>query len=74
MEILVLFAATLFVFMLAQVIALRLRLRAQQREFADFKSSVVIVPMPKKKQSPWIAVLAISTLILSVALLVLAVR
>ena len=74
MDILYVFLADLFVFMLAQVVALRVRLRSQQREFADYKSSVVIVPMPNKKQSPWIPVFAISTLILSVALLLMAVR
>ena len=60
--------------MLAYLVHLKLQIRAQQREFAEFKRSVVMVPMPKKKQSPWIAVLAMSTLILAFAVLLLALR
>ena len=59
---------------LAYMIHLKLQIRAQQREFAEFKRSVVMVPMPKKKQSPWMAVLAVSTLILAFAVLILALR
>lgn len=74
MDIIYLFTGAIFVFMLAQVLALRFRLRAQEKEFHEYKSSVVVVPMPKKKQSPWIAVFAISTFILSIAVLLMAIR
>ncbi len=60
--------------MLAYMVYLKLQVRAQQQEFAEFKRSVVMVPLPKKKQSPWIALFAISTLILAVAVLLLALK
>lgn len=60
--------------MLAYMVYLKLQVRAQQQEFAEFKRSVVMVPLPKKKQSPWIPMLAISTLILAMAVLVLALK
>jgi Ca2+/H+ antiporter len=53
---------------------LRLQLQAHQREFTEFKKSIVIVPLPKKKQSPWIALFAVSTLLLACAVLLLALR
>lgn len=74
MEIVYIFATAIFAFMFVQVVLLKSRLRAQQREFAEYKSSVVVVPIPKKKQSPWLPVLAISTLLLAVAVFVLALR
>lgn len=60
--------------MLAYMVYLKLQVRAQQQEFAEFKRSVVMVPLPKKKQSPWIALFAVSTLILAVAVLLLALK
>ncbi|MCS7061731.1 MAG: hypothetical protein RMN25_11280 [Anaerolineae bacterium] len=60
--------------MAAYLVYLKLQVRAQQQEFAEFKRSVVMVPLPKKKQSPWIAVFAISTFILALAVLLLALK
>ncbi len=60
--------------MLAYMVYLKLQVRAQQQQFAEFKRGVVMVPLPKKKQSPWIAIFAISTLILAVAVLLLALK
>lgn len=60
--------------MLTYMVYLKFQMRAQQQEFAEFKRSVVMVPVPKKKQSPWIAMLAVSTLILAVAVLLLALK
>lgn len=60
--------------MLTCMVYLKFQMRAQQQEFAEFKRSVVMVPVPKKKQSPWIAMLAVSTLILAVAVLLLALK
>lgn len=74
MEIGYLFVGTVVVLLLVQLVVLRLRLRAQEREFAEFKRSMVVVPIPKKKQSPWIAVFAVSTLILALAVFVMALR
>lgn len=74
MDILVFIAGAVMCFLFAQVILLKLRLRAQEREFAEFRQSVVMVPIPKKKQSPWIPVFAISTLLLALAVLLMALR
>lgn len=60
--------------MLTCMVYLKFQMRAQQQEFVEFKRSVVMVPVPKKKQSPWIAMLAVSTLILAVAVLLLALK
>ncbi len=60
--------------MLAYTAYLKFQVRAQRQEFAEFKRSVVMVPMPKKKPSPWMAVLAMSTLILALAVLLLALK
>ncbi len=60
--------------MLVYMVYLKLQVRAQQQEFAEFKRSVVMVPLPRKKQSPWIAIFAISTLVLAVAVLLLALK
>lgn len=60
--------------MLAYTVYLKWQMRAQQQEFAEFKRSVVMLPLPKKKQSPWVAMLAVSTLILAVAVLLLALK
>jgi hypothetical protein len=51
---------------------LKRQIRLAHKEFAEFKSHVVMVPVPKKKQSPWLPVLAISTLLLALALTLLA--
>ena len=59
---------------LGYIAYLRFQITAQQREFAEYKKNVVIVPIPKKKQSPWIALFAISTLVLAIAVFILALR
>jgi hypothetical protein len=75
MDIFLYIAGAVMCFLLAQVILLKLRLRAQEREFTEFRRSVVMVPIPaKKKQSPWIPVFAISTLLLALAVLLMALR
>ncbi len=74
MDIFVYIAGAVMFFLLAQVVLLKLRLRAQEREFTEFRKSVVMVPVPKKKQSPWIPVFAISTLLLALAVLLMALR
>lgn len=74
MDIFVYIAGAVMCFLLAQVVLLKVRLRAQEREFAEFRKSVVIVPVPKKKQSPWIPVFAISILLLALAVLLMALR
>jgi hypothetical protein len=75
MDIFVYIAGAALCFLLAQVILLKLRLRAQEREFAEFRKSVVMVPVPAKKPpSPWIPVFAVSTLLLALAVLLMALR
>lgn len=74
MDIFIYIAGAVMCFLIAQVVLLKMRLRAQEREFAEFRKSVVVVPMPKKKQSPWIPVFAISTLLLALAVLLMALR
>jgi hypothetical protein len=66
--------AIAIVVMAGYVAYLKMQIHAQQREFAEFKKNVMIVPLPRKKQSPWIAVLAVSTLLLAFAFLLLALR
>ena len=61
-------------FVLGYVFYLRLQINAQQRDFAEYKKTVVMVPMPKKKPSPWIALFAVSTFVLAVTVFSLALR
>jgi hypothetical protein len=63
-----------FLITLGYVAYLRIQIHAQQRELAEFKRSVVMVPLPKKRHSPWITLFAISTLLLALAVLLLAMR
>ena len=74
MDIFIYIAGAVMCFLIAQVVLLKMRLRAQEREFAEFRKSVVVVPMPKKKQSPWIPVFAISPLLRELPVLLMALR
>lgn len=39
---------------------LKRQIRLANKEFAEFKAHVVMVPVPKRKQSPWIPLMSIS--------------
>lgn len=53
---------------------LKRQIRIAHKEFAEFKSQVVMVPVPKRKPSPWMPLLSISIFLLALALFVLALR
>ncbi len=53
---------------------LKRQIRVAHKEFAEFKSQVVMVPVPKRKQSPWMPLLSISIFVMAIALVVMALR
>ncbi len=53
---------------------LKRQIRVAHKEFAEFKSQVVMVPVPKRKQSPWMPLLSISIFVMAIALFVMALR
>lgn len=55
-------------------IFLKHQIRLANKEFAEFKSQVVMVPIPKRKQSPWMPLLAISIFLLAISLFMMALR
>ena len=53
---------------------LKHQIRIAHKEFAEFKAQVVIVPVPRRKPSPWMPLLSISIFLMALALCVLALR
>jgi hypothetical protein len=74
MDTVMMIAALALFFLLVYIAILRLQLRAAQQEFMEFKRHVVIVPLPKRKTAPVMWVFAVSVLLLSLALLFMAIR
>jgi hypothetical protein len=52
---------------------LRVTLLRQEHEFAELKKSVLVVPLPRKNTT-WLRLLTLSVVLLSVAVVFLAVR
>lgn len=53
---------------------LKRQIRLANEEFAEFKAQVVMVPVPRRKQSPWMPLMSISIFVLAIALFVMALR